>query len=136
MKTFFDTSTLIASLVANEAAHPAADAAFCAARHRMASVHSIAECFAQLTGKLRFAPADAAQLIKEGLPDMHWHVLPAAEMLAVTAGASALGVRGGLIYDALIVATARHAKAGLILTGNRAHFLQCAPDLADIIREP
>ena len=136
MRAFFDTSSLVDSLVATQARHPAADAAFNRAKHRVASVHSIAECFAQLTGKLRFPAADAARLIREGLPGMEWHTLPAVETLAVVDGAAALGIRGGLIYDALIVATARHAQAEVIYTGNPRHFVLCAPDLTDKIREP
>lgn len=136
MKTFFDSSTLLAVLLQSEIGHEAAAAAFDSAQTRLASSHSMAECFAQLTGKLRIPPAEAAELIQEGFPGLEWVTLPPKNAVAVIEEASTLGIRGGLIYDAMILAAARHARADVILTGNSSDFLICAPDLAERIREP
>ena len=116
--------------------HAEACRAFDDARDRVASAHSIAECFAILTGRFRFPPNHANELIRDGLPNLDWVPLPPEKALAVVDEAHKRGVRGGLIYDAMIVAVARHAKADVIYTGNRGDFVLCAPDLAARIREP
>ena len=62
--------------------------------------------------------------------------LPGAEYLRVLEAAQGLGVRGGAIYDALILACARKAKSRTIWTLNARHFILFAPDLSSRIREP
>ena len=136
MRSFFDSSTLISALVESEQNHAEAGRAFDDAKDRVASAHSIAECFAILTGRFRFSPNHADELIREGLPEIEWVPLPSDKALAVVRDAHRQGFRGGLIYDAMILAVARHVKADVIYTGNRGDFVLCAPDLAARICEP
>ena len=49
---------------------------------------------------------------------------------------SEAGVRGGAIYDALILACARKATATQIWTLNARHFLLFAPELSGVVCEP
>jgi predicted nucleic acid-binding protein len=62
--------------------------------------------------------------------------LTAEEYVAAVDGLAGLGHSGGMIYDALIVACARKAKASRIYTLNPRHFRLVAPDLAARIVEP
>ena len=50
--------------------------------------------------------------------------------------AAELGVTGGRIYDALLLAAARNVGAKHVFTWNIRHFQQIAPDLARRIRTP
>jgi predicted nucleic acid-binding protein len=55
------------------------------------------------------------------------------EVVRASAGA---GRMGGIIFDALLIACARKAKAETIYTWNVRHFRLIAPDLAGRILEP
>jgi predicted nucleic acid-binding protein len=48
----------------------------------------------------------------------------------------AIGVFGGIVYDALLIECARAVRADRIYTFNRSRFLQLAPDLDDRIMTP
>jgi predicted nucleic acid-binding protein len=63
-------------------------------------------------------------------------MLPATDYLHVLEQADALGIRGGAVYDALILACARKARAETIWTLNARHFMLFAADLGSSIREP
>ena len=62
--------------------------------------------------------------------------LTADDYLGVIRTASATGVQGGRIYDALHLAAARKANCDIIYTFNVKHFRELAPDLATKIRAP
>jgi len=64
-------------------------------------------------------------------------VTPSIEDYRDAIGAMALaGIRGGAIFDALILQAARKAKADLVLTFDVKDFRRVAPDLAKRIRSP
>ena len=66
MRDFFDSSSLLAAMVEDEPGHESALAALAASRDGHASTHSLAECFATLTGgrmAVRLAPSEAAELV-------------------------------------------------------------------------
>ncbi len=62
--------------------------------------------------------------------------LTPTEYLAAIQGLGKLGHSGGMVYDALLLACARKAKASRIYTLNQKHFRLVAPDLATRIHEP
>jgi predicted nucleic acid-binding protein len=140
MIEFFDTTVLVAAMVEDEKRHEACAEALEAADHGYASAHSIAECYATLTGGrlgLQLSAADAARLIRYNLQERLSIVsLSAAEHFKLLDQAGPVGARGGAIYDFLLLACARKVKAERIYTLNERHFAALAPDLAVHIAVP
>jgi len=100
------------------------------------ATHTIAETFSVLTGRRSWRASDAFQILQTNTAPMQKITLSPRDYLSVIAKAEDSGVRGGAIYDALILACARKAKATTIWTLNAHHFQLFAPDLRDRIREP
>lgn len=137
MRDFFDTSVLVAFVDASEVGHKRSLRAVQSATQPLVSKHSLAELFATLTGRRGFPAEQAARLVRTNcLEAMKTIDLTAGEYLDVMERSRGLGVRGGSIYDALILAAARKSRAERIFTLNLEHFRQFAPDLREIIMEP
>jgi predicted nucleic acid-binding protein len=140
MIEFFDTTTLVAAMVEDEAHHEFCAAALEEADAGYASTQSLAECYATLTGGrlgVQVSPADAASLVRQNIHDRLSLVsLTASEYMKLVEAAGPAGARGGAIYDLLLLACARKAKAQKIYTLNRRHFVALAPDLAAQIAAP
>jgi len=134
MIEFFDTTALVAAMVEDEAHHEFCAEALGNADDGYASTHSLAECYATLTGGwlgVRLSPADAASLVRQNIHDRLSLVsVSGSEYMKVVEAAGPAGARGGAIYDLLLLACARKAKAQKIYTLNRRHFVALAPDLA------
>ncbi len=81
-------------------------------------------------------PMDAARIVAYTSKRFSVMGLTQAEYIAVSDNLAKLGHSGGMIYDALILACARKAKARRIYTLNPRHFRLVAPDLAQKIFEP
>jgi predicted nucleic acid-binding protein len=62
--------------------------------------------------------------------------LSADEYIDTLKSCAATGMTGGMIYDALHVASARKANAQRIYTWNVRHFQRVAPDLAERMMTP
>jgi len=137
---FFDTTALVAAMVEDEAHHEACAEALENADDGYASVHSLAECYATLTGGrlgLHLSPADAASLVRRNVHDRLSLVgISAIEYMKWVEAAGPAGARGGAIYDLLLLACARKVKAQKIYTLNCRHFVALAPDLAANIAAP
>ena len=135
MRDFFDSSSLLAAMVEDESGHETALAALSSTRDGYASTHSLAECFAILTGgriTSRLTPAIAAEMVDVNVAKRLTLVsLTPAEIAAALKTAASVGARGGAIYDVLLLATARKCGADRIYTLNYRHFAAFAPDLRD-----
>lgn len=140
MKVFFDSSVLIAAMIEDEPAHASCAAALEGADDGYACSHSLAECFSILTGgrsSVRLTPDQAAEVIRRDVIDRLTLVpLEPADYATVLDGAQGKGVRGGGIYDALLLQAARKCQAERILTLNLSNFRAFGPDLASIIGPP
>jgi predicted nucleic acid-binding protein len=78
----------------------------------------------RLPAEYRLSPANAAQLVEEEIfARMIVHDLPPGERLPLLRAAAHDTIGGGRIYDAHIAEVARAAKATVIVTDNRRHFL-------------
>lgn len=134
MTEFFDTTVLVAAMVEDEPQHEFCLAALEDAVNGHTATHSLAECYATLTGGrlgVQVSPADAARLIRHNVHDRLALVsVTASEYLKLIEAAGPAGARGGAIYDLLLLACARKARAERIYTLNRRHFAALAPDLA------
>jgi len=140
MIEFFDTTALVAAMVEDEAHHEFCAEALENADDGYASTHSLAECYATLTGGrlgVQLSPGDAASLVRQNIHDRLSLVsVSGSEYMTLVEAAGPAGARGGAIYDLLLLACARKAKAQKIYTLNRRHFVALAPDLAAQIASP
>jgi predicted nucleic acid-binding protein len=140
MIEFFDTTVLVAAMVEDESRHDACAGALEAADNGFAASHSIAECYATLTGGrlgVQLPVVDAAHLIRYNLHErLSLVTLSAAEYFKLLDHAGPAGARGGAIYDLLLLACARKARAERIYTLNDRHFAALAPDMAALIVIP
>lgn len=140
MITFFDTSVLVAACQKQNEFHKPSVESFARAHKATAAcgVHTLAEVYAVITGlpKAR-VPSELAVLFLDQVrercqvvsltPDLYWETIQRAARAQIV---------GGTIYDALLLACARKARADRILTWNPGHFKRAAPDLAARIFSP
>ena len=132
MSIFLDTSVLVAGLIdfgpqsarAHSLLHAVAEktvAPAATAWHCCLEFYSVST---RLPVEYRLAPGDAARLVDEEIfARMSVHDLPATERLPLLRAAAHDAIGGGRIYDAHIAEVARAAKASVIVTDNRRHFL-------------
>lgn len=143
MKLFFDTSVLVAAMVAGHPRHgvalPWVQYARAKASFYLAG-HTLAELYAVLT-KLPVSPRispDTARLMiqKNIIGQGKCVVLTPEEYLAVVMRMADLGITGGAVYDGLIAAAARKTAADRLLTFNGRDFLRVWPEGHGIVTEP
>ena len=136
MRPFLDSSVLVAAFDSADEFHAWALPLARLPRAAIAA-HSLAETFSTLTGRRHWTPADAARAIRHNTAGMEKVTLTAKDILTVLDGSQAIGVRGGAVYDCLILACARKLKGGVkIYTANPGHFRLFAPDLKNSIFAP
>lgn len=136
-----DTSVLVCASTPPDPRHEACIDVLAEADSRggACAMHSLAELYSNLSGRplpLRLSPRDAAKVVAHTAERFKTISLTASEYVEVVERLAGLGHSGGMIYDALIVACARKAKARRIYTLNPRHFRLVAPDLAQKIFEP
>jgi predicted nucleic acid-binding protein len=129
---FLDTSILVAGLIdfgpqsapAHSLLHAVAEktlAPAATAWHCCLEFYSVST---RLPAEYRLSPVDAARLVDEEIfARLTVHDLPPGERLALLRAAAHDAIGGGRIYDAHIAEVARAAKAAVIVTDNRRHFL-------------
>ena len=129
MRSLFDTSALRAALEESHQSHDRA-LAWLEMVHRgeiegIISTHVLAELYSNLTGQIRplMPTIQALGLISR-------HIVPVFEIIHLTEEdyiaalerAARLDIRGGTIYDALILQAAVKANAEQVVTFNARHF--------------
>lgn len=144
MRVFFDTSTLLAAIVAGHPAHTfalpllrrvkdKADTGFIA-------THSLAELYANLTRlpiRPRIAPTLALQLIQHNIIETCQVVsLSSKDYVTLLDQLVGLEISGGAIYDALLLHAAWLANVDQIITLNLRDFRRVYPRLADKMVSP
>ncbi len=144
MNVLFDTSVLIAGLIASHQHHAVCIPWIKAARQGKVGlfvcVHSLAEMYSTFSGKINspFMPTqDAWQLI-------HLQILPIATIVELQdsdyqpclSRMAGEGQRGGIVYDALIVQSALKARVDRLLTLNEKHFQRVWPNHTDQVINP
>jgi predicted nucleic acid-binding protein len=129
---FLDTSVILAGLVdlgprsapAQSILHGVAEKAIgpaSTAWHCCLEFFSVAT---RMAPEYRLSPTDAVKLLDEEVfGRMTVHDLPAGDRIDLLRAAARDGIAGGRVYDAHIAEVARAAKAGVIITDNRRHFL-------------
>ena len=139
--TFFDTSVLIAAFQEAHLYHTLSLQALEASskEESCCSLHTLAEFYAtttRLPGTHRLTPGQALHCIEQIEQNFMLISLSPEEYLGELRGAVIHSLPGAVIYDALLLACARKAKAERIYTWNVKHFRGAAPDLAERISTP
>ena len=132
MSVFLDTSVLLAGLLdLGPQSAPAQSILHAIAEHRIPDAatawHCCLEFFSvstRLPPEFRVTPHDAVILLEgEVFARMAVHDLPPAARPGLLRAAAQDAIAGGRIYDAHIADVARAARAAVIVTDNRRHFL-------------
>lgn len=138
---FYDTSILVAAAQQWHPRHEVSVGVLPKTGSRTASVaaHSLAELYSVLTrlpAPVRLPVEAALAVVEQVQQEMSVVTLTAKEYIEALRRFAAADLRGGIVYDALIVECARKAQARRIYTLNARHFRTVAPDLAARIVEP
>ncbi|HXJ39473.1 MAG TPA: PIN domain-containing protein [Bryobacteraceae bacterium] len=141
MAAFVDTSVLVA---ASWIEHPHHEASFelLASANKdtwYCGLHTLAELYSSLTAlpvRPAVAPGQAMLMVEDAAAMLTVVALDLTEYLRTLREGSEFGAKGGLVYDALLLACARKSGAEAIYTWNVKHFHRLAPDLAGRIRTP
>ncbi len=144
MKVLFDTSVLVAALVASHAHHARAadwlrrtqapDVELIVAAHTLAELYAV---LSALPARPRIAPAEALALIEQNV-ERHARVvsLSAADYLATLRDLAARSLTGGVVFDALLVRAARIAEVDRLLTLSLSDFRRLWPEGEGILAAP
>jgi predicted nucleic acid-binding protein len=141
MKSFFDTSVLVATSVEGHEHHERSFALFIDADRKTAccAAHSLAELYATLTrlpGKFRLS-ADQAMLFLDSVEERLEVISldPREYRLAIREAATA-GIVGGTIYYALLGRCALKSRATRIYTWDVGDFQRLSTEIAEKARTP
>lgn len=145
MKLLFDTSTLIAAVVARHPNHratqPWLDRVLRGQEQGIVAAHSLAELYAKLTSipftKRKITGQEALTLIEHNIRGAFQIVpLTAGEYISTIERLAQGGLSGGIVYDALIMRAGVKAGADRFLTLNASHFRRVDPEYAHLIFDP
>lgn len=141
MKSFLDTSVLIAAFLEQNAKHHECKALLRAMHPVTAAcgIHSLAELYSVITRlprPLRLRPELGILLVEEVKERLLPVALSEKEYLRTLKASAEAKIGGGQVYDALLLACARKCGAEKIYTLNLRHFRALAPDLAERIVTP
>ena len=139
---FFDTTVLVAASLTVHPHHEGSRrllAQLTSTRKGACGAHTLAETYSVLTrtvGGYGIPPSDAAKIIDNARANHTIVSLTEKEVIETIHSISERAMRGGIVYDALLLACARKVGATKIYTHNLKHFRQVAPDLASRIEAP
>lgn len=141
MKTFFDTSVLVAVFIDDHVHHDASFALFSNTSRKSSycSAHTLAELFSSLTrmpGRYRARPDEALLFLEAAASRLTPLALDADEYWVVLKECSARNIAGGAVYDALIARCALKANARALYTWNVDDFRRLGSEVAAIVRTP
>ena len=141
MRSFFDSSVLIAAFLEEHEHHEASLKVFSKASKQQdcCAAHSLAEVFATLTrlpGKHRLSGEQVLLFLENIRERLTIIVLDADEYVGALREAAAAGILGGTVYDALIARCALKAKAEILYTWNVKHFHRFEPEASRRVRTP
>ncbi|MGD0521985.1 MAG: PIN domain-containing protein [Terracidiphilus sp.] len=139
--TFLDTSVLIAASDTADPRHPSSRSLLAAATPATAAcgAHTLAEVYAvlsRLPGGKKVRPDLAGLLVEQIAARMTVVPLSAEDYVATLRETARMGLSGGIVFDALLLACARKIGAEQIYTWNVRHYRMVAPDLAERILTP
>jgi predicted nucleic acid-binding protein len=141
VKSFFDTSVLVASFLVGHEHHERSFALLAKADRNNAccAAHSLAELYATLTrlpGKFGLSVDQTLLALDSVAERLELISLNVPEYQRAIREAASAGIVGGTIYDALLGRCALKARATKIYTWNIAHFQKLGTEIAGKVRTP
>lgn len=141
MKSFLDTSVLVATFYGEHEHHDVSLALFISLTKKSGctAAHCLAEVYAVLTGmpgKDRVTPDEALLFLADVRARLAVISLSESDYVEVLAGAAKSGLVGGGIYDALLAQCALNARSGVLYTWNAKHFTRLGTSVAALVRRP
>lgn len=141
MKGFLDTSVLVPVFYGDHVHHKASLELFVSLDKATVccGAHSLAEVYATLTrmpGKHRVSGEQAMLFIGSVRERLSIIALDGDEYADALSAASARGIVGGTIYDAMLAHCAVKAKAEIIYSWNARHYSLCGPEITRRLRTP
>jgi len=141
VKSFFDTSVLVASFLDGHEHYQRSFAVLADADRKNAccAAHSLAELYATLTrlpGKLGLSVEQALAALDSVAERLELIGLDVPEYRHAIREAASEGIVGGTIYDALLGQCALKARATKIYTWNVGHFRMLGAEIAGKVRTP
>ena len=141
MKTFLDTSVLVATFYGDHEHHEEsfglflrqAKATACTAAHCLAELYSVVT---GMPGKDRASPDEALLFLCDIRERLSIVALDENEYFTLLEEAAAANISGGTCYDALIAHCAMKVKAQTIYTWNVKHFNRLGAEIASRVRAP
>jgi predicted nucleic acid-binding protein len=141
VKAFFDTSVLVATFYGEHEHHEPSFALFlrhkkqngCTAAHCLAEVYSV---LTGMRGKDRASPDEALLFLTDVRDRLTIIALDEGEYFQLLENASANGIAGGTIHDAIPARCALKADAEAIYTWNVKHFSRLGADVAARVKMP
>jgi predicted nucleic acid-binding protein len=140
----FDTSVLVAALLEEHSLHPMAEPwlarALAGEDDFLVCTHCLAELYSALSrlpGRANVSCADAWLIVRDNV-ERRAELVPLStdDYSAVVQQMAERGLRGGVIYDALITRAAQKSNADRLLTFNPKDFLRVWPEGEGIIMVP
>jgi predicted nucleic acid-binding protein len=141
VKTFLDTSVLVATFFGDHEHHEPSIALFlgCKKNEACCAAHSLAEVYASLTGmpgKHRVSGDEALLFLGNIRERLTIVALDEEEYFEAVEATAAAGVTSGGIYDAVLGQCALKAAAKTIYTWNVKHFKRLPPAIAGRVTTP
>ncbi len=141
MRQFFDTSVLVAVVVAEHPEHATSIVTYAQSKKKdsACAAHSLAEVYATVTrlpGKSRMSCEQALLFIQEVRNFLTVVTLDEEDYISTLTKASTNNTAGGIIYDYLIARCALKAQADVLYTWNVGDFSRLAPEIARIVSTP
>jgi predicted nucleic acid-binding protein len=145
MRIFLDTNVLFAAVVHSHPNHHASNAVLQRVQdgrdQGFIAAHSLAELYSVLTRippPTRHSPEQALATIHENVLEFFKvFALSAADYTTLIRESALAGIRGGTIYDAILIKCAVKAEVERIYTANLRHFQTVAPaDMTSRIFSP
>ena len=141
MKSFLDTSVLVATFYGEHEHHDLSLALFISLNKKSGctAAHCLAEVYAVLTGmpgKDRVTPDEALLFLADVRARLAVISLAESDYVDVLASAAKNGLVGGGIYDALLAKCALNARSAVLYTWNVKHFTRLDPKVATLVRRP
>jgi predicted nucleic acid-binding protein len=141
VKAFLDTSVLVAVFYAAHEHHSPSFELFVSQDRKSActAAHCLAEVYSTLTGmpgRDRAGGDEALLFLGDVRERLTIVALDPEEYLKALESATAAGVMGGGVYDAILGYCALKAKAQSIYTWNLKHFKRLGPDVSSRVKTP
>jgi predicted nucleic acid-binding protein len=141
MKAFLDTSVLVPVFYGDHVHHEASLAVFlqCDKSTGSCGAHSLVEVFSTLTrmpGRHRISGDQAMLFVGDIAERLSLVTLDGNEYIKMLQVATALGLAGGGIYDALLAQCAIKADADTIFSWNGRHYARCGTEVTRRLRSP